>query len=411
MANAASEKPCGTTDGADPKATFIALSKEYEFHQDIAEKFVDVLEFRSLSDFRYSVTSEGDIKSCILDKCGDQAAKLAEAARVRRAWWGVCSALHSETPKEAALEEMLGSKELATIRENFWVRYKMYLPSERTPGDRLLSRLRRELEKRAITLADVEDLQTQSQQRSMRKVKRRISADPSSQVSIYAEHEQEDEKLEALLVDASSIHGFLELLHMYLVGLGHVGCKERSGKPTALETALTDPVDYLEIPMSLLDKYWWRAVLAAEKYPSLEWLKAQDYQERLMWVKAFSDPANANKSLGVLIQDVYLLRSAHWDVSTLQSLPKQKSGGKTPRAQLKPPSSGGSTGYMPEHGSQADELRDGTRICRSYNSRPGCSKSGCKDAHRCNFMQATGRVCGSWGHIYNDCPQHKRKGS
>jgi hypothetical protein len=190
---------------------------------------------------------------------------------------------------------------------------------------------------------------------------------------------------------------------MYLVGLGHVGCKDRASKPTIPESALTDPVDYMEIPLSLLDKYWWRAVLAAEQYPSLEWLKAQDQQERLMWVKSFSDPANANKSLGSIINSVFLQRSAHWDVSVLQ-VPKPPKQG---RVNLKT-ADGANRGYIPAQGSMADELRDGTLLCRAWNEKAGCSDKGCQKAHRCSYMQSSGRVCGSWAHTFQKCPQHRR---
>ena len=74
----ANEKPCATTDKEDAKATFLALAREYRFSEEIAKAMYEDLEFRSLADFRYSVTKEDEIKTVILARCGDAGQKTIE---------------------------------------------------------------------------------------------------------------------------------------------------------------------------------------------------------------------------------------------------------------------------------------------------------------------------------------------
>ncbi len=401
------EKPCATTDREDAKATFIALAREYRFSEDIAKAMYEDLEFRSLADFRYSVTKEDEIKTVILARCGEAGSKTIEQARVRRAWWAVCSALNVDGPKEAPLEELLSARELADFRETFWTRHRSFLPPERSPSDRLLSRLKRELDKKSLTVFPLNQVSTQAQQRATRKVRRRLSAaDPESSVGValYAEQEETDDSLEVALLREDTLSGYMELLMVYLQGLAMVGCTHRDDRPSDAEGARSDPLKYVSIPLSVLEEYWWRARLAADRYPDLAWVRQQDVMERQAWVQEYHNPS-AEGTLGEIIRRVFVARSAHWDTSTLAKPSAPKKSDPQPSAR----GSRGDAAEPPKAGALSTSLRDGTELCSAFNSKKGCAKKGCRQVHRCGYTLPSGRVCGSWGHAYDKCPEHKKR--
>lgn len=387
------ETPCKTRDGASPAETFRALAVEYRFKEEIAARLVNTIKLESLADFKYIATKEEQLDDNLFALLGEEAKDGVQMARMRRAWHGVKAALREGSAViEADLDELLGGKELADLRANYYGRHRQYLPPQRTPGDRLVSRLKRELDKRCVTLFDLTLIQTQSAQRAARKIKRKLAS--AGSVSLFAEEEQVDDHLNVEKFDPFTFDGFLTLLMIYLTALAIAGCTRRHGAPEAAESATSDPILYVEVPLELVQRYYWQVVLAGEKCGDLDIVRTKDREERAVWVNEFQNPNNVRKSLGEVIKEVMDKRSAHWDLARATKPQRQSSaGGPRPEA--------------PQQGTCAVELRDGTRLCADYNGA-GCPRATCNKPHRCGYVLSSGRVCGSWGHGYRSCPDHDR---
>lgn len=61
----------------------------------------------------------------------------------------------SSTPLTLDEDECLPPAQRAGIRELFWARYHLVFPPEFTPGDRLLTKAQRALQKRSLEVMDV----------------------------------------------------------------------------------------------------------------------------------------------------------------------------------------------------------------------------------------------------------------
>ena len=126
--------------------------------------------------------------------------------------------------------------------------------------------------------------------------------------------------------------------------------------------------------------------------------------ERQAWVQEYHNPSSEG-TLGDIIRRVFVARSAHWDTSTFS----KPTGQKKTEPQQPARGSRSDKADLPNTGALATVLRDGTELCSAFNSKKGCSKTNCKQVHRCGYTLPSGRVCGSWGHSYDKCPEHKKR--
>ena len=105
----------------------------------------------------------------------------------------------------------------------------------------------------------------------------------------------------------------------------------------------TKPEDYVEVLLSAVLRYFWRAQDSAKKLPEnqqLAFLRTQDLAERTEWITRFRAGSD---SLGAVISAVYAASSAHWDVSIPRGISAQgepKRGFTRALARLSHPPSG-----------------------------------------------------------------------
>ncbi|CAE8628350.1 unnamed protein product [Polarella glacialis] len=374
------EKACAARDLASPEATFEALATEYEFDATIAEALVTTLGCKTLRDFRFLVTVESEIKEVVLKVAGDAGKIAVQAARVRRAWWGVVAAVQSQSASQVTpgddLDDVLPQMELDALEMAYFSRYHGFVPPARTPADSVTSRSRREMDRRTLTLRDFSSMKSQVTQQHTRMVRRKIAD------GLYKDEDDVDSSM-AERLDNESVAGFLGNMMIYLMSLAKAGVHKLDPYPTIAETQSTDSTDYVHVT------YFWRASLIAEALPpsvALAFLKKQDLADRAEWIDRFR---NSSKTLGLVIKEVHAARSAHWDISGLQITTAPARG----------------TGTV--FNACAATLRDNTALCPAFNSKRGCNVPNCSSgAHRCGWIAPGGRVCGSWGHSYNNC--HKK---
>ena len=362
------------------------------------------MKFETLTDLRYAASTEEGFRS-IITKCDEK--QDVNIARLRRACFAVVSAIGSaQTDDTVDVDTELPGKDLADLRGNFQMRHRCFHPPQRSPGSRLISRLKREIDRRLLTVFELALAQTQAAQRASRKVKTQLAV--SARVAVVAEEEAVDERLDISAMNADTIAGFLALLWVYLLALAIAGICIRAGASTAPESLTTDSLQYREVPLEVCQKYYWRVALALERCQNLSMVKEQDRTERAEWVQMFQDPMHTSKSLGDIIQIVLDRRTAHWDLARTQ--PAMRTPPNIPAAEGAAPPKKAPLPDAPVLGTNATVLRDGTRLCARFNSSKGCKRSDCARAHRCSFTQQSGRVCGSFAHGYMTCPDHKRRG-
>jgi hypothetical protein len=106
----------------------------------------------------------------------------------------------------------------------------------------------------------------------------------------------------------------LDNLLTYLIALAIAGGGDAPGAPEMRMEALgSDTTEFVEVPYDVVYAYYARARKASQNIPAaqrLEWLEAQDVEERSEWVAYFRD---SDKTLGRVIKEVMVRRDAHWD--------------------------------------------------------------------------------------------------
>jgi len=385
MAAANTEKPATTVDMKTPAETFKALSVEYEFCTSFVDKLVE-LKFTSLLDFKHAFASEAEIVANFCSLCGADGKLLVQQSRIRRAWWGVAAALAAKAGRATLgegfedLDQPLSSTELEHLDHAFNSRYKTYYPPGRSPADVVTSRSSREMSKRKLTLRDLAGIKTVAQLQHCQKKRRRIAEDIYHE-EVETEHTQ----------NMDTVSGYLANLLTYLLSLAKAGTRPVEPLPSTPEGHSTDSTLYVQCPLDILMRYYWRAILVSEALPpqqALNVIRRQDVQERTEWVDRFR---NSVLPLGQIVKAVYESRSAHWDVSNLLETNVKQSGGRLEQSKTK-------NQAAPAAGTSAKELRDGTKLCADFNSQAGCREKNCERYHRCSFVKGSGRVCGSYGH-------------
>ena len=393
MATGVEEPPCRTRDLGTPTETFDALAAEYTFDAALAKALVTA-GCKNLHDFRYLVSKEVDLKVAWFDLAGEPGKKNVEQARGRRAWHGVRSALAGRArlvpASDEDLDQLLPSEDLESLDQHFFSRYHFLFLPNRMLSDVQVSRLVKEILRRSLTLKDMATVKNQLQQNSRSIKRRRVAGNLFTH-----EEEDEDVQLEEAL-DSGTMEGYLSLLSIYLNGLSKAGCKPLPSPPSVVESPETQAEDYVTVPLSTVQAYLWRAEDSANKLPvrqRLAFLRSQDLAERSEWAARFR--TGGSKPLGKIIAEVFRERSAHWDVA-LPRLPAA-------------PVSDKATNDVGEAGTCSSILRDGSKLCSSFNSAGGCSNSQCDLLHRCGMVLRSGRVCGSWGHGYTSCSHRGNK--
>ncbi|CAE7676818.1 unnamed protein product [Symbiodinium sp. CCMP2592] len=318
---------------------------------------------RHLEEFRFLFENEAAIGTWV-GKLGLGDATMLQTARLRRAWKATCT-YYTQAEQDrskvalADLDSMLADSELRTLKEAFWIRYKLRFPAEVQPSDATVSRISRELSKRMLCIYDVWRVRSLQFQLGTSQ-KRRKLAD-----GLYTDEPEVDE------VVARDVDTYLHKLHTLMIAYALNGVQVIAGGDPAGEKALgANSCQFVEAAMQ---------VAPAQR---LSWLQHRDAEERAEWVME--------------------ARDAHWLAPALPEgvpvAPKPQPVTAEPTKSLFVP--GPMVGGKPT----ARVMKDGTKLCGDYQ------KGSCKHAppcpngaHRCAVVLRAERVCGAPNHGAAKC--------
>jgi hypothetical protein len=191
---------------------------------------------------------------------------------------------------------------------------------------------------------------------------------------------------------------------------------------------------FVDIPLDLLMKYWYRARRTCRAQPfhaRLRWLENMDVQERTEWIRTYR---NSGKTLGVIIDEVFNQRDAHWSqvANTFEEKPtkfqkaepklkarsrstRQQSAPLAIRDKATPGAPQGKGRGQPKGGTKGESkgknlgtsatMKDGTKLCPDFQ-KGSCMTTGrrcAKGEHKCGVLTGdNGRVCAHPMHGAND---------
>ena len=399
------------TERGNKSATFDALVADFKMDEKI-KKLFEGSPMESLEDFRYFFSDEKEIDPWVGadSSITGQDLKL-QVARVRRAWSAVRLAgkrkEERNTPTSTSeMDDLISDADLRTVKIQFWKRYKLRYPTEVMPGDQILSRLYRELDKRMLTVYDVWKAKTLMHQVST-SIKRKQVAD-----GLFTYEDEQDKE------PVRSVDTYLSSLYVYLLALAIVGTNKVEDAP-AEEKFGDNSALFVQAPWDILQSYYFRACRQAALIPyrdRLVWLERADTSERAVWVSTFRE---GTSSIGRIVQTAFDQRGAHWNppptppAASTTVVPEDPSKEKEPKTANKrkkwgsngsPQEQNGGAGKQPP-GSLAKKLRDGTILCPDFNKGTCNSRSGkcAKGVHRCGNILKNGRPCGMRFHGKHNC--------
>ena len=382
-----------TTSVAD---AFNAVRDKYKIAQGVIDWLLkaDGLNAASLEDFIYAAADEKEV-STLVDAMGlDANIKALQTARVRQAWVALRkSKAEEEAIKKRGLDDtdldtLLPQPQLDDIADVFFRRYRVTYPAYVTPSDMVVSRLSKELEKRALTMRDIWKVKSQAQFQRANRKKTSIGGG----VDILAGIEEID-------TDRHDLQTYLDKLLTLLIGYAVVGAKQLTTAPQT-EKRGGQTIEVVEVPLDVVTRYYFRASRFAHQChysQALSYLTKRDEEEREMWVDYYR---NGDRTLGATIVRVYEMREAMWQppdppakptVSDSDRKRQRDRDGGTPKGK------GKGTKKQREGNDEskfAKQFKNGTKLCAAYQTG-ACSDKNCqKGQHLCAMMLSTGRVCG-----------------
>ena len=367
-----------------PEETFDALCKQFNLDDKVKECILKQ-GCKTLSDFRFLVQDENEVKTVFIDPLRDLEGPRLQTARLRHAWTACKALIDSQQVQSAqpvSIEDedaLLPSDELQDLKAIWFRRYHLKPDPSVMPNDRLISRLVRSLRKQAFEVMDLWTVRSLAHQRTHGQKRRKVGE------GLWLTEEDTSEE-----VEKHSWTAYLKKMDIYLCALSIAGCRVRADAPAVPETPASESTDYVEIPYDLLLRYKARAeelALRVQENRRLTLVAHLDGHERAEWSARLGAQS---EGLGKLIQTITQERNALWISGAASVGPAGASGGGASSAGSPPAQSEG----------VSFSLRDGTVLCPDFQ-RGKCSVSTreCpKGAHRCGKTLTTGRVCGSYGH-------------
>jgi len=296
-------------------------------------------------------------------------------------------------------DECLPATTLATMKESFWKRYHWMPPPEQQPSDKLLSKVKRSLEKKNIEVLNMFQVKSLVNQRQGTTKRRKVAP------KIWVGEDPEDDE-----VAVEDVWAYLDNMFIYMVALAMAGVTAIQPAPTAAEGPSTNSCDYVEFPLDLAWKYHFRAVQTVKKIPErarLPHVSSLDLQERALWCQKY---ATGTEKLGAIVLQIYTERDVHWAAATL--LPSQS--GRLSMAPPEPavaPRASTAAVSAPSGNKLAATFRDGTPLCEAWNQGrcPHQKARNCANGeHRCSHRLKSGRVCGDPNHVGSKCKNRQK---
>ena len=368
----------------------------HKIHEAIRDQIIK-LGIASLSEFRYYVSSIEELFGAFVDPVKDKLENAPlQLSRVRRCWTATCVAEQSRDDKASATplqldeEELLPSAQLTNIRDVFWARYKLVLPPDYTPSDRMLIKAQRALSKRSLEVMDMWNVRSISSQRLATRKKRKVGQ------GLYV-IEEGDELDEPGVQDWVN---YLLQMRLYLFALVMAGATKLEPQPSEAETATADSAKYVQAPYDVVS-------LKVSERTRLARLEQLDRQERSEWAHRL---ANSAKPLGEIIQEIYRERDRSLGaagVAEPSSWPTSCGGlfvawSPESRASSRSSSCAGVCHCAPRRAA----LRRAWQTGKCNRQRDNRCPNG---LHRCAILFSVGRVCGSPKHTAAKCPDSRKK--
>ena len=190
------------------------------------------------------------------------------------------------------------------------------------PGDLLISRIVKELDKRFMHVTDLMKIKGVIWERQSESKKEKVGE------NLYSERtpdQQDEERTE-------TVRNYLDVIEMYMLGLSIAGAKALEPAPTAPEDSSTDPSDYVIFPYQFALDYHGRAQAFTQDAlkahtPAMvyEMLKERDREERTKWVEKIR--LEGTRTIGKIFKEVYESRREVWRFQAVQASSTQNQGG------------------------------------------------------------------------------------
>ena len=140
-------------------AIFAELGKRFNLEDAVVKRVLSV-GISALTEFRFFARDEADLVAEIIAPVKDQLTnERVPAARLKHAWAAVTQADRAKEVATSTLqldeEELLPPDTLAGLKEAFYKRYKLHLPVQQMPSDRLITKVHRGMFKRSLEVMDM----------------------------------------------------------------------------------------------------------------------------------------------------------------------------------------------------------------------------------------------------------------
>lgn len=264
----------------DPRAVFTKLGEDFGIHKDVTKFMLTSCQMQSLDDFRFYFANDDDISTMVarvrpsghIDE-EDYLNKGIAVSRVRQAWDGIKKEIlkrerGSEDVETADLDEPLPAQDLKNLKRAHWKRYKAHYPAYIMCADQVISRIARELSKRALQVQAMSGVRTLTHQVTTAKKKRKVGTDLYTydipELNLSLDHES-----------------YLDQMFTYFIAMSIAGCINRGKPPAGGETMDSCSSQFVEIPLDVLARYWWRAKHSSKLQPwsiRFAWLQERMYK-------------------------------------------------------------------------------------------------------------------------------------
>ena len=148
----------------------------------------------------------------------------------------------------------LDSNDIKDMVKRFWLRHKLKIMLEQMPGDLLISRIFKELEKRFLHITDILKIKGVKWERRVHEGKKKVAE------HLYTDANAADQDKDNL---PATVQAYLQALEMYMLAMAIVGSKPLEPQPAQAETREADPSDYLLFPYDFSIQYCHRATTFA----------------------------------------------------------------------------------------------------------------------------------------------------
>ena len=311
ISGVAVEPPKDMPKPEETDAMYAELEKLYKWPKALSKYLKEVIEIDSPEDFVAAFRTErdwdrfndADIKDDLNNNAVIGRGVKGRVARAHKAFQDATEAARKQKAQgedNSDLNVLLDPKDIKEMITRFWRKHKIKFPSDQMPGDLLLSRVAREMERRFFHITNIMKVKGVDVERRGQTKKKEIGG--GLQYTATAEEVDVDRP--------ETVTAYLAAMAMYMLALAIWGSKPRDPQPAEEESRETDPVDYVYFPYQHSLDYVHRAnkfvveALAELSAPQVfTMLRKRDEEERTMWVDKVR--GSDKPTLGQIFKEIY----------------------------------------------------------------------------------------------------------